>query len=301
MEKVVLIGLGALGLTYAVKLKDKCDLYILGDKTHIEKYITQKPLFNGVEQDFNYILPSDKLDADLIIIATKSNGLNSAIECIRNFVTDKTKIISLINGISSEAKISETYPDSKVLKSYFIGHSAERTGNSVTQDGIGDIVIERDKELEDFFTRTGIDFQAPDDIEYSMWLKFTLNMFSNPASAILNMKFGEMRRNKHFVNFAKHVIEEVKQIAIHRAIQGIDNLEKDALDSFAKMSGEGKTSMFQDILAKRPTEIDIFCGEIIKSGKKYGVQTPYNQVLYDLIKIKEEDNEYSLHSCQSGK
>ena len=99
----------------------------------------------------------------------------------------------------------------------------------------------------------------------------------------------------------KNYIEEVKQIAIRKGIQGMDNLEKDALDSFAKMSGEGKTSMFQDVLAKRPTEIDIFCGEIIKSGEKYGVQTPYNQVLYDLIKIKEEDNEYSLHSCQGRK
>ncbi len=301
MEKVVLIGLGAVGLTYAVKLRDKCELFVLVDKERMQRYTDTPPVFNGVVQEFNYILPTEKFDADLIIVTTKSSGLNSAIKSIKNFVSEKTRIISLINGVSSEEKISEAYPKAKVLKSYFIGHSAERTGNSVTQDGIGDIVIEHDKELEDFFIRTGIDFQVPDDIEYSMWLKFTLNMFSNPASAILNMKFGEMRRNKHFVNFAKHVIEEVKQIAIHKGIQGMDNLEKDALDSFAKMSGEGKTSMFQDVLAKRPTEIDIFCGEIIKSGEKYGVQTPYNHVLYDLIKIKEEDNEYSLHSCQGRK
>ena len=301
MEKVVLIGLGAVGLTYAVKLRDKCELFVLVDKERMQRYTDTPPVFNGVVQEFNYILPTEKFDADLIIVTTKSSGLNSAIKSIKNFVSEKTRIISLINGVSSEEKISEAYPKAKVLKSYFIGHSAERTGNSVTQDGIGDIGIEHDKELEDFFIRTGIDFQVPDDIEYSMWLKFTLNMFSNPASAILNMKFGEMRRNKHFVNFAKHVIEEVKQIAIHKGIQGMDNLEKDALDSFAKMSGEGKTSMFQDVLAKRPTEIDIFCGEIIKSGEKYGVQTPYNQVLYDLIKIKEEDNEYSLHSCQGRK
>lgn len=297
MTKVVLIGLGAVGLTYAVKLRDKCDLYILGDKPHIDKYMAQKPVFNGVEQDFSYILPTDKFDADFIIITTKSQGLDSAIECIRNFISDKTRIISLINGISSEEKISEVYPRAKVLKSYFIGHSAERINNSVTQDGIGEIVIEHDNYIENFLREAGIDFHAPDNIEYSMWLKYTLNMFSNPASAILNMTFGEMKRNKNFINFAEHVIEEVRQIAKYKGIQGIENLEEDAKKSLARMSGQGKTSMLQDIQAKRPTEIDIFCGEIIKLGKKFGVQTPYCQVLYDLVKIKEEDNEHSLHSC----
>ena len=48
--------------------------------------------------------------------------------------------------------------------------------------------------------------------------------------------------------------------------------------------------MLQDVLANKKTEVDIFAGEIIKLGKELGVATPYNQVLYDLIKIKE----YSL-------
>ena len=55
--------------------------------------------------------------------------------------------------------------------------------------------------------------------------------------------------------------------------------------------------MLQDILAKRPTEVDIFAGEIIRLGKEYKVSTPYNQVLYDLIKIEEEKNEHSIHTC----
>jgi starch phosphorylase len=36
------------------------------------------------------------------------------------------------------------------------------------------------------------------------------------------------------------------------------------------------------------TEVDIFAGEIIRLGKLYGIATPYNQVLYDLIKIEEK-------------
>ena len=132
-----------------------------------------------------------------------------------------------------------------------------------------------------------IDYSIPDDIDYAMWLKFSFNTFANPLSAILNMTFGELKNNKNFINFAKNIIAEVKQIAEKKGVNNLENLEKDAIESLSKMCDEGKTSMLQDILAKRPTEIDIFCGEIIRLGKLYGIGTPYNKVLYDLIKIKE--------------
>lgn len=296
MQKVVLIGLGAVGLTYAVKLLTKCDLYILADEERIKRYQKSKPVFNGKEQDFEYILPSDKFIADLIIIATKSYGLNSAIKSIENFVGENTRIISLINGISSEEQIKNFYPQAKVLKSYFIGHSAVRVDNSVNQDGVGEIVIEKDDFIHDFFTKTGINFSMPEDINYSMWLKYTFNCYANPLSAILNMTFGELRQNVNFIDFAKKIINEVCLIAEKEGVKYIEKLQIDALEALNKMCEEGKTSMLQDVLAGRKTEVDIFSGEIIKLGKKYNVQTPYNQALYDLIKIKEENNEHSIHT-----
>ena len=296
MTKVVLIGLGAVGLTYAVKLRDKCDLSILADKERLERYTKNKPVFNGVEQDFNYILPSEKFEADLIIVATKSSGLDSAVKSIKNFVSENTRIISLINGVSSEEKILKAYPKTRVLKSYFIGHSAVRRANFVKQDGVGEIVIERDDFVESFFTKAGVDYSVPDDIDYAMWLKFAFNSYANPLSAILNMNFGELKKNKALKAFAKNIISEVSQIAKKKGIKNTNRLKSEAIKSLDRMCDEGMTSMHQDILSRRPTEIDIFAGEIIKMGKKYGIKTPYNQILFDLIKIKEEDNEHSIHT-----
>ena len=296
MEKVVLIGLGAVGLTYAVKLRDKCDFYVLADEERLQRYSENKPVFNGVEQDFNYILPEEKFVADLIIITTKASGLGSAIKSIKNFVSEKTRIISLINGVSSEEIISKAYPKAKVLKSYFIGHSAVRRANFVKQDGVGEIVIEQDDFVENFFTKANINYSVPDDIDYAMWLKFAFNSFANPISAILNMNFGELKNNKRLKNFAKNVIYEIRQIAKKKGIKNANRLEREAIKSLDKMCDEGMTSMHQDILSRRLTEIDIFAGEVIKLGKEYGIKTPYNQILYDLIKIKEEDNEYSIHT-----
>lgn len=296
MKKIIICGLGAVGLTYAAKLRGesgeksggKLDLRILVDSERLVRYQKNKPTLNGVEQNFEYILPSGEFDADLIIIATKSNGLESAIEYIKNFVSPKTIIISLLNGISSEDKIKAAYPEARVLKSYFIGHSAVRNGNFVTQDGVGEIVVEKDDELISIFEEYGINYSTPEDIDYSLWLKFTMNIFSNQTSAILNMTFGELKRNRKFIEFAKKLIKEVRMIAEKKGIKNLENLEGDALKALAGMCDEGKTSMHQDILAGRKTEVDIFAGEIIRLGKELGVKTPYNQVLFDLIKIKEE-------------
>ena len=297
MKNIIICGLGAVGLTYGVKLRNKSNLRVLVDEARLKRYTENKPVLNGVEQDFEYILPDGKFDADLIIIATKSSGLESAIKNIKNFVAPETIIISLLNGISSEEKIKQAYPFAKVLKSYFIGHSAVRNGNEVTQDGVGEIVVEKDNRIVSIFEECGINYSTPSDIDYALWLKFTMNIFSNQTSAILNMTFGELKQNQNFIEFAKKLISEVRMLAELKGIKNLENLEAEALKALSGMCDEGKTSMHQDILAGRKTEVDIFAGEIIKLGKEFGVQTPYNQVLFDMVKILEEKNEHSIHTC----
>lgn len=288
MDKVVICGLGAVGLTYASKLKDVCELKILVDETRLEKFKKNPPLLNGEKVNLDYILPTASWNADLIIVSTKASGLESAISYIKNFVGENTIIISLLNGISSEEKIASVYGNDKVIPAYFIGHSAVRTDNSVTQDGVGRIVFGKNARLEKFFKEKHIDYEIPEDIIYSLWLKFTMNIFSNQTSAVLNLTFGEMKRSDKFKKFAKKLISEVRQIGEASGVKGLENLEKDAFIALSQMVDDGKTSMLQDILAGRKTEVDIFAGEIIKRGQLFGIATPYNQTLYDLIIILED-------------
>lgn len=289
MKRVVLCGLGAVGMAFGVKLNDcaEIDFRVAVDEKRLEKYNQYKLRFNGIEQSFNFITPkTTDYTADLIIITTKFDGLESAINTVKNFVKENTRVISLINGISSEEILQKYF--SKVLKSYFIGHSAVREGNNVTHDGVGKIVTENDIVLKEIFEQSKIDYEIKEDMDYELWKKFTFNTFSNQISAIFKMSFGEMKSNKEFISIAKRIINEIKPIAEKRGIKNLENLEQDAINSLNEMCDEGKTSMLQDILAGRKTEVDIFSGEVIKLGKLYGVSTPYNQVLYDLIKFEEE-------------
>lgn len=287
IKNVVICGLGALGLTYANKLKDICELKILADTERINKYKNNPPKLNNKEITLNYITPTDNFVTDLIIISTKSTGLNTAIKYIKNFVNKNTIIISLINGIASEKLIESTYPDSRIIRSFFIGHSAVRIDNKVTQDGIGQIVIEPCTELENFFKNNNIDYCISKDIIYSQWVKLGVNIILNEPSAIYECTVGELRKNPEYTLLAKNLLDEVKKIAKLEGIDNIENYEKEVLDSIKLISDDGRTSMYQDILAKRKTEIDIFSGEILKLAKKLGIETPYNKQIYDEIKLKE--------------
>lgn len=299
INNVIVCGIGAVGSIYADKIMNYIphNLRILVDETRMKRYTDEPVILNGKELHFNYILPSAiDFKADLIIIATKFDGLNQAIENIRNFIKKDTVILSLLNGVTSEEIIAKKYGEDKVLYSYFIGHSAIRTGRRVVHDDYNILVFgspngidERVCAVKNFLERANIKYEIPNDIKYSLWRKFMLNVSSNQTSAILNMTFGQMQKNKNFLKFAQNIMLEVEKIAKAEGVNNSENLIKDGFDALTMMCSEGKTSMLQDVEAGRKTEADMFSGTVIELGKKHCIATPYNQVLYEMIQIIHEN------------
>lgn len=298
IKKVILCGLGAIGTIYADKLEkfDAENFKVLVDEARLERYKKNPIKFNGRQLNFDYILPSEEnFKADLIILATKFAGLKDAIKNIKNFVKEDTVILSLLNGVTSENIIADVYGKDKMLYSYFIGHSSVRCGNSVTHDDVNTIVFGAENNLgenvvavKNFFDKVGINYKIPDDIKRSMWLKFMLNVSANQPTAILRMTFGEMFENKHFMKFAESIMREVQSVAKAEGVLNTETMVDEALKHLMTMTPEGKTSMLQDVEARRKTEVDMFAGTVIELGKKHGISTPYNKILGEMIGIIEE-------------
>lgn len=292
INNVLICGLGAIGTIYASKIMPFATLKIPVDEDRFKRYKQNPIKFNGKELHFDYILPSDEyFKADLIIISTKYDGLEDAIKNIENFVTEDTVILSLLNGVTSEKIIAQKYGAEKLLYSYYIGHSAIREGRNVIHDGVNTIVfgsIEKSENLErvrKFFDKIGINYEIPEDIVYSMWLKFMLNVSSNQTSAILRLKFGDMHNNPKCMEFIENVMKEVQTIAKAEGVKNTENMIADAMSVFMCMNPEGKTSMLQDVEAGRKTEADMFAGVVIELGAKHNIPTPYNLVLKGLLDI----------------
>lgn len=296
IKNVLICGVGAVGSIYADKIQnfDSESLRVLVDEQRLKRYLDNPIVFNGKELNFNYVLPDENnYKADLIIIATKFYGLEDAINNIKNFITDDTVILSLLNGVTSEEIIAKAYGRDKLLYSYFIGHSAIRTGNSVVHDDVNTIVYGSENEADNenvlrvkkYFDKAGINYKIPEDIKHSLWLKFMLNVCANQPTAILRMTFGEMLENSCFMDFAIEVMKEVQAIAKAEGVKNSEAMIDETVAHLHTMIPEGKTSMLQDVEAGRKTEVDMFAGTVIQLGIKHNIPTPYNKVLKEMVEI----------------
>lgn len=263
IKNVLICGIGAVGSIYANRINEynSEDLRVLVDKSRLENYTKNPKIFNGKPLNFNYILPEhNDFKADLIIIATKFDGLMDVVKNIENFVKEDTIIMSLLNGVTSEDIIAQKYGWKNIPLAYYIGHSAMRDGNNITHDGVGDIVFgvkdpqNTDSQIveviKSYFDKVGISYKIPEDMLRAYWLKYMLNVSSNQPSAIFGMTFGQMQNNKNFMKLLKNIMTEVQMIAKLEGVQNTETMIDEAVVAFKKMTPDGKTSMLQDVESK---------------------------------------------------
>jgi len=306
INNVLICGIGAIGSIYADKIQkfNPNSLRVLVDENRLKRYNKNPVVFNGVELNLKYILPEDNnFKADLIIIATKYDGLFEAVKNIRNFVHENTIILSLLNGVTSENIIADLYGRDKVLYSYFIGHSTVRTGRYVSHDDVNKIVFGSEGAINNnvqsvmkYFKLVGINYEVPSDIRRALWSKYMLNISSNQTSAILGMSFGEMYNNERCLAFMKKLMKEVELIAKAEGISNTETMIDEVIEQIKMISPEGRTSMLQDVEAGRKTELEMFAGTVVELGKKHDIPTPYNQVIKNIIEIIHENQNNELNS-----
>ncbi len=298
INNILICGLGGIGCVFATSISDNTskNLKILIDKNRWDTYATSATFFNGKPYVFDYILPDDKsFKADLIIIATKDNGLESAIKNIKNFVTPKTIIISLLNGIHSEEKISETYGVQNVLYSFYIGCSCIREGRKITQNGQYNIVIgakynhQNDllQSLDFFLNESKICHYISENIQDEYWKKFIINVGVNQLCAATGKTLKEIKQNEKLVFELKSLMKEAAIFAKYKGIINHVEIYNSAVNFLLNELDDANPSMLQDVKAHRKTEVEIFAGKIIEFGKENGIETPFNLQAYKKIKALE--------------
>ncbi len=295
INKVLIIGLGGVGCVVAAGIYDykTAGLKVLLDKERYEKYIKTPTSYNSKIYNFDYVLP-DKKDykADLIIIATKNDGLKEAVSNIKNFVHEDTIFLSLLNGIHSEKVIAKVYGERNVLYSFYIGSSCIRDGRNITRKGDYNIVTgakygyqkEILKKTADFLSASGINIKVSDKIEEEYWQKFMINVGINQLSAVTNKTLNEIKNDDILVERLKRLMYEAALVAEKEGIVNAKKICKEAVDFLIYKQGDATPSMLQDVRAGRKTEVDIFAGTVINLGRKYGIETPENNLIYEKLK-----------------
>ena len=208
IKNVIIVGIGAIGMIFASRIQhcENVNLYVLVDNERKDRYTKNGTLLNGISYDFNYILPNNdsNIKIDLIIIATKSQGLNKAIEMIEKYVDDNTIIMSQLNGITSEEIIGKVYGMEKILYSMMLGHTSARIGNSITHDGNAtvffgdennDINSKKILKVKILFGKAKIPYIISENIMYTMWQKLMANVGINQITALIRADYSILKKD----------------------------------------------------------------------------------------------------------
>jgi 2-dehydropantoate 2-reductase len=297
INNVYILGLGAIGATYAAKLYDINPgiVKVIAGPDRIASLKKAGCTVNGKSYSFDFIAPDEKRPpADLIIISVKSMHLQKGIQDIKGFVGKDTIVISLLNGISSEELIGQEIGMNHLLFAYGVGMDAVREGTAIRYANIGKIVFgeknndtysDRVLSLKTLFEQAGIPFVIPPDMERALWAKFMMNVGVNQVSAVLKATYGMFQQNAYALELVLMAAGEVLTLSKAHGT----SLHQNDIDDFVKiingLNPDGKTSMLQDVEAGRETEVEIFAGTVIDLGEKYGISTPVNDMLYRIIKL----------------
>ena len=258
MKKIktsALIGLGALGILFGRKMPG---VQVIADEDRIARYSAEPVVCNGEACSFRYVTPAEGKPVDLLLVAVKATVLEQAIQDIAKFVGPDTVILSVLNGITSEEHIDAAYP----------GEMTDRV-----------------QAVADYLDECGIANEPCGDILYKQWNKLMVNDGLNQAAAAFDQPYGGLRQPGEAQDMMRAAMQEVIRLANLEGVPLPPDNDVQFIDAMMPtFNPEGMPSMRQDVLAKRPTEVEEFAGVVRQRAKKYGMPTPANDFFYTRIR-----------------
>ncbi len=141
--------------------------------------------------------------------------------------------------------------------------------------------------IASLFKMCGYNVELVDDILSFIWLKGLVNIGINPLTALTRKPNGIIVEDDGIREIAVEAVREAERIALSQGIELPTDPVKAMLD-VAGMTRRNLSSMLQDVLNGRRTEIDFLNGYIYRKGVELGIDTPVNKLLYFLVKALEK-------------
>jgi 2-dehydropantoate 2-reductase len=137
---------------------------------------------------------------------------------------------------------------------------------------------------------SGLKAEAFDDLRPALWSKLIFNATVNAVAALTGLphepRFAQLDAPSDLGHLVLALIDEGKTVA---AAAGVE-LREDPWEMNVLATRRGSRhspSMLEDVLAQRPTEIELITGALVREGTRLGVPVPLHSALYQLVKARE--------------
>jgi 2-dehydropantoate 2-reductase len=248
--------------------------------------------------------PAILKDAGVIIVAVKSGDTSAMAGLIAQHAAADAVIVSLQNGVGNVATLKQALPGHRVLGGMVPFNVVTRDDGTVHRATSGALVIERDS--DDTAARLAVanlPIQSTDNIVGVQWGKLLVNL-SNALNALSDLPLhAQLQQRGWRLLFADQMTEG---LAVLRAA-GISPVAATAIPPWLtphllrlpdgvfglilrrvmKIDINARSSMWEDLQRRRPTEIDYLQGVILELANQYGVATPLSRRVVEMVKAAE--------------
>jgi len=311
--KIVIVGPGAVGCLLAAFLtKSKAQIWLL-DKNHDRAAkINQSGIkVEGVSGNWQINLKvtanvKEIGPADLVILTVKSYDTKDAILHAKPLIHENSKVLTLQNGIGNIEIISEVVGSDKVIGGITNEGATLLDIGSIRHAGRGETIIGRIdgkipvemRSIREIFNKAGMETRISRDIKGLLWSKLIINAGINALTAITRLKNGKLIEFEGTRKIIREAVSEATRIAKRKRIKLIYDDPLAKVEAVCEATAGNISSMLQDVLKKKRTEIDFINGVIVRQGQELGIPVPVNSLLVDLVKTIESTYNISVSANQ---
>jgi 2-dehydropantoate 2-reductase len=302
IQRVCVIGAGSIGSLFAGHLAQVVDVSVLTRRQEHADTLNRDGLRVTGRSDLRAAVqaaadPDALAPFDLGIVATKAGGLEDAAAALEGRFREAL-VMTTLNGLGAE-EVVRAHGDWPIVSAVTFMSGTKHSDSEVeyvldTATWMGpyeDTPLERVEEVGDLVRRSGLEAEVFADLRPAQWSKLIFNATVNSVAALTGL-----RHDHHFADEAEPgdlghlvhgLVDEGKAVA---AAAGIE-LYEDPWEMNVHATQRGSAhypSMLEDVESRRPTEIDLITGSLVREAGRHGVPVPLHTALYRLVKAKEE-------------
>lgn len=301
--KIAVVGSGALGCLIAGFLKNRTKEEVWFVDHSPER--VKKIVADGIKVETGGASFTARVNAtaspkeigrvDLVILCVKSYSTEDACKEIREIVGNATNILTLQNGIGNIQILNDTFGPERVIGGV-TNHGATLVGpGHVRHAGKGETVIGRPdgrvlgavRDIAAVLSKAGLDTKVSKDIDSAIWSKLVINAGINALAAVTRLNNGSLIEHDECRQVMRGSVQEAVKVVKRKRIKLAYDDPIQKLESVCKATGSNISSMLQDVLGCKRTEIDFINGAIVRQAKALNIPTPVNEVLTNLVKTIE--------------
>ncbi len=302
--RIAIIGVGAMGSVYAGLLADEGghDVWAVDTwKDHVDAIKANGLRVEGASGDRTVRInatqnPDEVPPADLVIIATKHDGVVPAAHAALKIATPDTPILTIQNGLGSADQVAEIVGAKRIMMGVVGGFGASMKGpghahhNGMEFLRLGEYdggMTERLEKVADAWRAGSFKVLTFDDIHKMVWEKLICNCTYSGICALSGLRVGQVQADPYAWSIASACALEAYNVAMAKGIK----LDFDDPVAYVRAFGQkipnARPSMLLDHMAGRRAEVENINGAIPREGGKLGVATPVNSLVVALLRAKE--------------